>query len=36
LAFGDNVYTLLSSSDEKGENMWQGKEDKLSTEKLKG
>jgi len=36
LAFGDNVYTLLCSSDEKGGNMWQGNEDRLSTEKLKG
>jgi len=33
---GDNVYTLLCISDEKGQNMWQGKEDRLSIEKLKG
>jgi hypothetical protein len=36
LAFGNNLYTLLGNSDEKRENMWQGKEDRLSTEKLKG
>jgi hypothetical protein len=36
LAFGDNVYTLSCSSDEKGKNMWQGKVDRLPTEKLKG